>query len=96
VRDGAALALGASRVAEAFEVLKSKWSAGMDQSFMEVILLAMGTIRDERATGFLLEQVEQGSTRIAKAALAAVKPLANDERVKKRLNEALAKRTDLK
>jgi HEAT repeat protein len=92
VRDGAALALGASRVVEAFEALKSKWSAGMDQSFMETILLAMGTMRDERATAFLLEQVEQGSTRIAKAALAA----ATDERAQKRLVEAMAKRDDLK
>jgi HEAT repeat protein len=96
VRDAAAIGLGASRLGEAFDVLKAKWTAGMDQSFMETLLLAMATLRDERAIGFLIEQIDQGSTRVAKAALEAIKALAADERVRQRVEEALETRGDEK
>jgi HEAT repeat protein len=94
VRDAAAIALGSSRLPEAFDVLRRQWTAGMDQSFMETLLLAMAKLRDESAKAFLVEKVEQGPARIAKAALEALKPFAADERVNQRVQEALEKRAD--
>jgi HEAT repeat protein len=94
VRDAAAIALGSSRLPEAFDALKRQWTAGMDQGFMETLLLALATLRDDRAIAFLVEQVEQGPPRIANAALEALKPLRTDERVRTRVEEAIGKRKD--
>ena len=93
-RDAAALALGTSRLPQAFEILKGQWSAGLDERFMDVLLLALASMRDERAMAFMLSLIQEGSHRAALAVLRALKPFATDERIRNQLEAAISKRGD--
>ncbi len=73
VREEAALALGSSRLAKAVDVLREAWeSATRAPEFRDVILRALGVLRQERAFEFLLSLVREGRAVDAKGALEAL------------------------
>ncbi|HEX3681568.1 MAG TPA: hypothetical protein VHU83_03425 [Bryobacteraceae bacterium] len=72
VAEEAALALGASRLPAALEILKQTWTDARILVPEDVLLRAIGTSRHESAIEFLLNVVREGREREAMAALAAL------------------------
>lgn len=88
VRDEAALALGSSRLAAAFERLIAIWKEAASESFAGVLLRAISSSRRTEAIEFLLDLVETGSSRQAKAASEALEIHKDSPEILSRLKEA--------
>jgi HEAT repeat protein len=71
LREAAILALGRSRLAEAFDLLKACWQK-YPIGLNDAIFLAMAMLRVPAATGFLLELVATGEGMTSSAALSAL------------------------
>jgi hypothetical protein len=72
VAEEAALALGASRLSAALDILKQTWTDARILVPEDVLLRAISTSRQESAIEFLLEIIQNGREREAIAALAAL------------------------
>jgi len=90
--EAAILALGRSRLPEAFEALRACWNRQPPVVLRETLLLAMVMLRLPAATEFLLDLVASGAEASALAALSALKIHAHDPRLKQRIAEAVMKR----
>jgi len=89
-REAAVLALGRSRLPEAFDLLKACWERhpiGPN----EAIFLAMAMLRQPEATTFLLEIVATGGEKTAFAALSAVMIHRYDPNLRERIAAAVDK-----
>jgi HEAT repeat protein len=86
--DEAALALGASRRADAVNVLIETWKRTRSLDFGNVLLRALSSSRTEAAIDFLLSLVKEGSDRDSKNALAALELLDGSEEVRNRIEAA--------
>jgi HEAT repeat protein len=73
VRDEAALALGASRLPSAVNVLIEAWNQTRDPEFGGVLLRALSSSREQEALDFLLDLVRSGAGRESALALDALK-----------------------
>jgi HEAT repeat protein len=89
-REAAILALGRSRLPEAFDLLKSSWQQH-PIGLRETTLLAMAMLRLPVATDFLLEIVATESEKDAAAALSALLIHHYDPRLRERLADAVAR-----
>jgi len=76
------LALGNSRRAEAFDVLKTFWERQTRNDLRETTLLAMALLRFSAATDFLLALVADAPESAALQALSALAVLNYDARVR--------------
>ena len=94
-RDEAALALGASRLADAVRALVEAWSGVRDREFSSVLLRALSSSRDEAALAFLLEVVREGIARDSTAALEALELHKDSEEIQERVREARRGRTNV-
>ena len=92
VREAAILALGKSRLPEAFEALRDCWNRQLPVVLRETLLLAMVMLRLPAATDFLLDLVASGPEASALAALSALKIHAHDPRLRQRIAEVAAQR----
>jgi len=72
VREEAALALGASRLPAAVDLLRESLAGAHDPRFREVLLRAISASRDLRAIEFLLDLLRSGRPADSAAALAAL------------------------
>jgi len=72
LRDEAALALGASRMASALNVLFETWKQHPDGAFASILLRAISSSRLDEAIRFLRDLVKNGSPRQAAAAAEAL------------------------
>ena len=88
VRDEAALALGSSRLAAAFERLIAIWKEATSESFAGVVLRAISSSCRTEAIEFLLDLVKTGSPRQAKAASEALEIHKDSPEILSRLKEA--------
>jgi len=77
IAEEAALALGASRMAAAVELLRDAWSRSRHPEFRGVVLRGLCISRDEQALGFLEELVKNGREQDAADARAALSLLRN-------------------
>jgi HEAT repeat protein len=75
VQDEAALALGASRLPEAVEILIQRWKSRP----VLTLLRAIGISRGQRAVDFLLDVVRAGREQAARAALEALELYRSDD-----------------
>jgi len=73
-----ALALGDSRLAEAFPVLRDWWQRVRDRELRRSGLLAIATLRQPDAIDFLLTLVAEGMTEDAKSAIKALSVYQHD------------------
>jgi HEAT repeat len=89
IREAAVLALGRSRLPEAFDLLKTSWQKH-PIGLTEVIFVAMAMLRLPIATGFLLEIVATGAEKDAAAALSALMIHRYDSNLRARIAEAVA------
>jgi hypothetical protein len=88
VREEAALALGTSRLSGAVDILQEAWESTRDAEFRLVILRALSVSRQERAIGFLLQQVREGRADDAKAALEALALDRNSPEIRRQAEAA--------
>jgi HEAT repeat protein len=92
IRDEAALALGASRRADAVAILIARWKDSSSSEFRDVLLRAMASSRIQPAVDFLLELVGTGSDRESAAALAALELLEGSEEIQNQIEAAKRRR----
>jgi hypothetical protein len=95
IAEGAALALGESRLGEAFGFLKTAWESTFDPDRRNAVLLAIAMLRSEEALDFLLALVADASTAIADEAIAALRIYERDEKVWRRVRETAGRRGDV-
>jgi len=90
----AALALGESRQADAFEPLAAAWESGFEPERRRLLLTAIAALRREEGVDFLLARVEDAPADLAVAALEAVAVHAGEEGVRRRARDAAAAREE--
>jgi hypothetical protein len=84
----AALALGSSRLAEGFELLRQAWDTARDRQFRAVLLRAISLSRLDPALRWLLEVVRDGRLADALAALEALALHAGSEEIRLQVKAA--------
>ena len=89
-REAAILALGRSRLSEAFAVLCAFWDQQPPVVLRETVLLAMVMLRLPVATEFLIKLVANGPEAAALGALSALKIHSHDTKLRGRIAEVVA------
>jgi hypothetical protein len=90
----AALALGESRLASAFEVLREAWERGGAAEQRRTLLVAIAMLRIDEALEFLLSRLADESGPVAADALAGLAFYARDEAVLTRVEGIIQQRGD--
>ncbi len=93
--ESAALALGESHLSEAFPILREAVAGSMGD-FESTVLLSIALLRDEEATAYLKELVEEGSEHRAAKAIEALGLHRHDTRIADVLEEIVKKRKSKK
>jgi hypothetical protein len=94
VAQAAMLALGESRLAAAFEVLREKWARTVAMPVRRILLSAMAASRLDDAIAFLISLVETASVPTAAAAVEALSIYSGNERVRKSVGDAVSVRSE--
>jgi mannose/fructose-specific phosphotransferase system component IIA len=94
VSEVAILALGASRLPKAIELLKEKWQLAVQSGAKKTILLALATSRDEAALSFLIAQVNEASVQTAAEIITALAVHKNSDRIRQLVSEAVDQRRE--
>jgi hypothetical protein len=94
IAEAAALALGASRVAEAFPALRDWWQRTFDPARRRTALLAVAMLKRDEAIQYLLEQVAEAAPMHARDALRALAIYRHDGKLRAQVEAALARRED--
>jgi HEAT repeat protein len=92
MNEAAVLALGRSRLPQAFEALRAFSDRLIEPGLRETVLLAISMIRLPAALDFLIERLRDGAEPIALAALTALKIHAHDPRLRDRIGEVVDRR----
>jgi hypothetical protein len=93
--EAAALALGESRLAEAFEALRDRYTRGLSRDLGRTVLLAIGMLRRDEAVEFLISLVQKGATESARDALTALRVYRDNPAIRERIVRAAAARPEL-
>jgi hypothetical protein len=94
IGEQAALALGESRQAAAFEVLRDAWERGGQAEQRRTLLVAIAMLRIDEALEFLLSRLADESGPVAADALAGLAFYARDEAVLTRVEGIIQQRGD--
>jgi hypothetical protein len=94
IGEQAALALGESRLAAAFDVLREAWERGGLAEQRRTLLVAIAMLRIDQALEFLLSRLADESGPVAADALAGLAFYARDEAVLARVQEIIRQRND--
>jgi hypothetical protein len=94
IGEQAALALGESRLAAAFDVLREAWERGGAAERRRTLLVAIAMLRSDPALEFLLERLAAESGPVAADALAGLAFYARDEAVLSRVEAIVRRRAD--
>lgn len=95
VAESAALALGESRLVEAFEFLREAWEKTLDPVLRRAELLSIAMLRHEQAIEFLLSLVADGAPSGGRDALAALEMYRHDEELWQRVRRLVDERGDV-
>jgi len=90
----AALALGESRLAAAFPILRDAWEGGGARELRRTLMTAIALLRVDDALEFLLERLGAESGPVAADALAGLAFYARDEAVLARVERIIRERGD--
>jgi HEAT repeat protein len=93
IAEAALLALGSSRMPEAFDSLKARWETA-GGPLRKTVLLAIGMIRSDEAIEFLLALLAECSPATAKDVLAALALFRDNEKVRSRVEGVVASRKE--
>ena len=94
IAEAAVLALGDSRLPEAVEALKERWTHFVVGPMKKILLLALATARREASVEFLLKLLAEENPRTALDVLHAMRIYKHDETVWKSVGEIVTKRGD--
>jgi len=94
-REAAALALGGSRLPEAFEVLREWWQRTVSVELRHTALLAIAMLRRDQPLEFLLSLVAEGSGLDARDAIAALGLYRHDDALRERVVDMVRRRKDV-
>jgi HEAT repeat protein len=94
IAEAALLALGSSRLPEAFDLLKSRWDGIGSGPLRKVLLLAMAMIRSETAIEFLLSLLAESSQQTAKDVITALALFRDNEKVRSQVESVIASRKE--
>ena len=92
IRERAALALGESRLAAAFPLLRAAWEQTAQAARRRVLLLSIAMLRLDEAVDFLLARVAEDRDAAAVDALGALALYGRDDAVRVRIEEIVGKR----
>lgn len=95
-REQAALALGESRLAAAFPVLRDAWAKTAQAERKRTLLLSIAMLRLDEAVEFLLARLAEDSEATAADALAALGLYSRDESMRQRVEKIVARRRELR
>lgn len=90
----AALALGESRILEAFPILRQWWQKTRSAELRQSALLAIAMLRQDEAVEFLLALITEGKLAEAKEAVVALELYRQDRHLWQRICEAIEQRGD--
>lgn len=93
--EGAALALGGSRLPEAFAVLRQWWDRISDVAIRRTALLAIAMLRRDQPLDFLLALIKEADGPTAREAIAALGMYRHDDAIRQRVAECVEQRTDV-
>lgn len=93
--EAATMALGESRLPEAFDVLKMGWEKALDPALCRTTLLAIAMLRHKEAIDFLLSLVADASPTHARDALTALEMYQRDEQLWRRIQQLVDARDDI-
>jgi HEAT repeat protein len=93
--EAAALALGGSRLPEAFDVLRQWWERTPDVALRRTALLAIAMLRRDQPIDFLLSLVTEGDGPTAREAIKALAMYRHDDAVRERVQHCVERRTDV-
>jgi len=94
VAEGALLALGASRLPEAFDFLKARWERTAGGPLRKTLVVAIGMVRSDAAVEFLLALLAECSPAIAKDVLAGLALFRDNEKIRSRVEGVVARRNE--
>ncbi|KAM3095474.1 HEAT repeat domain-containing protein [Phormidesmis sp. 146-12] len=94
IAEVAAMALGESRLPEAFPILQTWWHQVKDAELRQTGLLAIAMLRQDEPLDFLLSLVTSRRIQDAKDAIAALSLYRQDQDLWQRVNEAINQRED--
>jgi HEAT repeat protein len=92
LRQAAMLAVGESRVPDAFGLLREQWTRQVDSASRKVLCLAIALTRKPEAIDFLLALVSDASEAASAAAVEALAMYQSDESVRSRVRTAARER----
>ena len=95
VQESAAVALGASRLADALPILRAWWERTVEVDLRRSALLAIAMLRHEDAIGCLVSLVTDAPGPDARDALAALGTYRRDDTLRQRVASAVEKRRDV-
>ena len=95
IREAAALALGGSRLPEAFGVLRQWWERTADVTLRRTALLAIAMLRRDQPLDFLLSLIADANGPTAREAIAALAMYRHDDAVRQRVRECIDRRKDV-
>ncbi len=95
VAEVAALALGGSRVEEAFAILREWWGRAAEPSLRASAALGLAMLRREHATDFLIDILSTESVFDARHAIVALAIYRHDERLRDRVEKVVDARDEV-
>ena len=93
VAEQAALALGQSHEAEAFELLRERWETNIAPDFRQLLILPISLLRRDDAFDFLIEVIDSSGPKLAAEAVTALAVYA-DDKSRRRVRDAVQKRDE--
>ncbi|HVM95895.1 MAG TPA: HEAT repeat domain-containing protein [Candidatus Acidoferrales bacterium] len=95
VQESAALALGASRLPDAFTLLRTWWEQIVQVDLRKTALLAVAMIKHDDAIDFLLQIIREGKAMDGRDAIAALAIYKHDDALVERIRKAVAQRQEV-
>jgi len=95
VSEAAALALGGSRLPEAFGVLRQWWERTADVALRRTALLAIAMLRRDEPLDFLVSLIAEENGPTAREAIAALAMYRHDDTVRQRVRDCIDRRKDV-
>lgn len=92
--EGAALALGESRLPQTVKLLQELWEETLDQELKKLLLLPIALNRSDEAFGFLLNAVADEYCDYAAAAVKALRVCADTDEQQEKVRQSVATRQD--
>ncbi len=93
ISQSAALAIGNSRVARAYDLLRERWDSYPSPTIRRGLILPIALVRTDEAFQFLLDVLRNAESNTAKEALSALRVYATDDSLRK-IRRAVIERKD--